>query len=220
MAATAARIARIRPNNTAVFVCDMQERFRSAIWNFDHVTSAGVKLLKAAKVLELPVYTTEQNPKALGATVAPLANLISELPPELGGDPSPQFHPKTRFSMVLADGSTEKWLKAAKADGGIKDVIIFGIESHVCVLQTTLDLLEKGYGVHVLADGVSSCNQAEISIAIARMRDAGATIMTSESVLFQLLVDAVHPKFKAISALIKEEKETTKNVVSALLAKY
>jgi Isochorismatase family len=138
---------------------------------------------------------------ALGPTVEPLASLIKELPSELGGGADAQIHPKTRFSMVLPD-ITEKWLQSAKPDGGIKDVIIFGIESHVCVLQTTLDLLEKGYGVYVLADGVSSCNSAEIGTALGRLREAGAVIVSSESILFQLLVDASHPKFKAISGLI------------------
>lgn len=129
---------------------------RNAIWNFDHVVSTGVKLLKAAKILDLAVYTTEQNPKgkpfrrysfekmnespriltpqmaspgfclALGPTVAPLASLIAEHPAELGGGSSAQVHSKTRFSMVLPD-STEKWLKSVKPDGGVKDVIIFGI---------------------------------------------------------------------------------------------
>lgn len=138
---------------------------------------------------------------ALGATVEPLASLIKELPAELGGGADAQIHPKTRFSMVLPD-ITEKWLQSAKPNGGIKDVILFGIESHVCVLQTTLDLLEKGYGVYVLADGVSSCNSAEIGTALGRLREAGAVIVSSESILFQLLVDASHPKFKAISGLI------------------
>jgi hypothetical protein len=123
---------------------------------------------------------------------------------------------------------TDRWLKSA---GDIKHVVIFGIESHVCVLQTTLDLLDRGIQVHVIKDGVSSCNLGEIDVALEvsttarftllvdgaelkpilvlfccvamqRMRDSGAKITTSESLLFQMLVDASHPKFKAISGLI------------------
>ena len=95
---------------------------------------------------------------ALGATVSPLNELLKELP-ELSASAN---HPKSKFSMDLP-GITDKWLKSA---GDIQHVVIFGIESHVCVLQTTLDLLEKGIQVHVIKDGVSSCNVGEIDVAL------------------------------------------------------
>ncbi|SPO47992.1 related to Isochorismatase domain-containing protein 2, mitochondrial [Moesziomyces antarcticus] len=213
MAGAAFRTARIELPKTAFFLCDMQERFRTAIANFDLITNTSARMLRAASILDVPVFTTEQNPKALGATVAPLNDLVKQLP-ELS---SKAVHPKTKFSMDLP-GITDAWLKSA---GDIKHVVIFGIESHVCVLQTTLDLLERGIQVHVIKDGVSSCNVGEIDVALERMRDSGAKITTSESVLFQMLVDASHPKFKAISSLIKEEKQQIKDAVNALgLAKY
>ncbi|SAM85288.1 related to Isochorismatase domain-containing protein 2, mitochondrial [Ustilago bromivora] len=213
MAASAFRTARIELPKTAFFLCDMQERFKTAIANFDLITTTCARMLKAAKILHVPVFTTEQNPKALGATVSPLSDLLKELP-ELS---STAVHPKTKFSMDLPD-ITDRWLKSA---GDIKHVVIFGIESHVCVLQTTLDLLDRGIQVHVIKDGVSSCNVGEIDVALERMRDSGAKITTSESVLFQMLVDASHPKFKAISGLIKEEKQQIKDAVNTLgLAKY
>lgn len=143
---------------TALFVCDMQERFRTAIANFDQITATSARLLKAASILQLPVFTTEQNPKALGATVAPLAELIGQLPALSSG----AVHAKTKFSMFLP-GITDKWLRDA---GDIQHVVIVGIESHVCVLQTTLDLLERGIQVHVIKDGVSSCNVGEIQVAL------------------------------------------------------
>lgn len=165
-------------------------------------------MLKAASILSLPVYATEQAPKALGNTVSPLSELLGALPA-----PSTKTAlPKTRFSMVLPE-ETDKWMKEA---GNPSNVIIVGIESHVCVLQTTLDLLERGIAVHVLADGVSSCNAGERRVALERMRQAGAIVTTSESVLFQLIEDASHPNFKAISGLIKEEKEPTKTAVRDL----
>ncbi|KAJ1023643.1 hypothetical protein NDA18_004630 [Ustilago nuda] len=213
MAASAFRTARIELPKTAFFLCDMQERFKAAIANFDLITSTCARMLKAAKILHVPLFTTEQNPKALGATVSPLSDLLKELP-ELS---STAVHPKSKFSMDLPD-ITDRWLKSA---GDIKHVVIFGIESHVCVLQTTLDLLDRGIQVHVIKDGVSSCNVGEIDVALERMRDSGAKITTSESVLFQMLVDASHPKFKAISGLIKDEKQQIKDAVNALaLAKY
>ncbi|GAC94719.1 isochorismatase [Pseudozyma hubeiensis SY62] len=213
MAAAAFRTARIELPKTAFFLCDMQERFKTAIANFDLITTTSARMLKAAKILDVPVFTTEQNPKALGATVAPLSELLKDLP-EISAS---AVHPKTKFSMDLPN-ITDKWLQSA---GDIKHVVIFGIESHVCVLQTTLDLLDRGIQVHVIKDGVSSCNVGEIDVALERMRSSGAQITTSESVLFQMLVDASHPKFKAISGLIKEEKQNIKEAVNTLgLAKY
>ncbi|PWN54481.1 Isochorismatase hydrolase [Violaceomyces palustris] len=233
-----ARRARIDLKKTAFFVCDIQERFKTAISNFDHVVATSAKMLRASSILEVPVFTTEQNPKALGRTVSPLNELIAELPTLS----SKAVFPKTRFSMFIP-GITDEWLEKA---GPIEHVVIFGIgelvnscefcigadnchvisptmiqESHVCVLQTTLDLLEKGFQVHVLRDGVSSCNDGEIGTALEHMKAAGAQITSSESILFQMLVDSAHPKFKAISSLIKEEKESTKAAVNTLgLAKY
>ncbi|CAO1622488.1 unnamed protein product [Sympodiomycopsis kandeliae] len=208
--ASASRVVRLHPKNTALFVCDLQERFASAIHSWEHVIKTSHKVLKAAQILQVPVYATEQAPKALGATVTPLSSIISTLPPPSTTQPLA----KTRFSMYLPD-HTSQWLQEAK----IKSVIIVGIESHVCVLQTTLDLLEKGYDVHILADAVSSCNAGERKIALERMRQAGAQITSSESILFQLLEDASHPNFKAVSALIKEEKQTTKEATEELLGK-
>lgn len=92
-------------------------------------------------------------------------------------------------------------------------IIIVGIESHICVTQTTLDLLQLGHKVYVLADGVSSCNEGERGIALARLRSEGATVTTSESVLFELVGDAGDKNFKAIAGLVKETKETTKQAV-------
>nr|CDI55702.1 conserved hypothetical protein [Melanopsichium pennsylvanicum 4] len=158
MAGATFRTAHIELNKTAFFLCDMQEKFKTVIANFDLITNTSARMLKAANILQVPVFTTEQNPKALGATVEPLAGLLKQLP-EISSSAN---HPKTKFSMDL-NGITDKWLKKA---GDVKHVVIFGIESHVCVLQTTLDLLDRGIQVHVIKDGVSSCNVGEIDVAL------------------------------------------------------
>jgi isochorismate hydrolase len=85
-----------------------------------------------------------------------------------------------------------------------KTIVLFGIEAHVCVQQTALDLLEKGYDVHILVDGVSSSRALERGVALRRMAQAGAYLTTAESLIFMLVGSAGHPQFRAISGLIKE----------------
>ncbi|PWN41199.1 Isochorismatase hydrolase [Ceraceosorus guamensis] len=201
----ATRIARLDPPRTALFICDMQERFTRAIHRFDAVESTAAKLIKAANTLDIPIWTTEQAPKSLGSTVPGLAAL-----------PKPSTSktvPKTRFSMVLP--SLNEWYSTLK-NGAPTGVVLVGIESHVCITQTALDLLEQGIQVWIPADGVSSCNAAEVPLALARLKEAGAIVTTSESILFELIKDAVHPKFKDIQALIKEEKANTTENLEAL----
>merc|ERR1712093_320794 len=207
MASPVRRVAKVVPGKTAFFLCDIQERFCLVIHAYPSVIQTAEKMLKAAKLLDVPVIATEQNPKSLGQTVPlPLLDLPSHLRPD--------WVPlaKTKFSMMVpqVEQQLDEW--------GTKSVVLFGIESHVCVLQTTLDLLERGIDVHVLADGVSSCNQDEVGIALKRMRDAGALVTTSESILFQLIDDAAHPAFRSLAGLVKESKDTTKSALEHLIA--
>ncbi|KAI1305569.1 Isochorismatase domain-containing protein 1 [Mortierella claussenii] len=183
-------VGRVHQKSTAFFLCDIQEKFRSHIFQYPSVVATAQKMIAAHKVLDIPLIVTEQNPKALGATATELD--VSQAKINI---------PKTKFSMFVPE--VEKELK------DIKSVVLFGIESHVCVLQTALDLLENNYDVHVLADGVSSMNSYEIEHALNRVKSAGGYITTSESILFQLLGDSKNEKFKLISNLVKEHKEAT-----------
>lgn len=94
------------------------------------------------------------------------------------------------------------------------DAIVVGIETHICVTQTTLDLLERGHRVYVIVDGVSSVNPEERGVALARLRDAGAIVTTSESILFEMLGDAKRAEFKSVSGLVKESKDDTKSALA------
>ncbi|CAG8364331.1 unnamed protein product [Penicillium salamii] len=158
------------------------------------------KMLRAANTLNIPVYITTQSRAKLGPTV-------SELSPQITGPNIRADIDKTLFSMVTPE--IEKLLPPSL------DVIIVGIETHICVTQTTLDLLERGHRVYVLVDGVSSMNAEERGIALARLRDAGAIVTSSESILFEIIGDASHEGFKAVSGIVKETKESTKGALGA-----
>jgi len=189
----------------AFFVCDIQERFRPAIHEFTCLVATSRRLLEIARLFKAPVFVTEQNPKALGTTVAELD--LAGL-----GDLHVGTFAKTKFSMFLPE--VQEKLHAH----GIQTVVLFGLESHVCVLQTTLELLQAGYVVHIVADAVSSCNKEEIPVALTRLRQAGAVVTTSESLAFQLMGDASSENFKTFSALVKAEKTAIATSLKGLLS--
>lgn len=99
------------------------------------------------------------------------------------------------------------------------EVVIVGIESHVCITQTALDLIAAGHKVYVIADGVSSCNQQEVPIALARLRAEGVIVTTSESFIFECMGDAAIPEFREVSKLIKETSSDTKTALGGMLSK-
>jgi len=155
-------------------------------------------MLRAANTFQIPIYITTQYRAKLG-------NTVSELQSHLTGSKIEADVDKTKFSMMTPEID-------AKLPNGV-DVIIVGIETHICVTQTTLDLLERGHRVYILVDGVSSVNPEERGVALARLRDAGAIVTTSESLLFEILGDASHEQFKAVHRLIMETKDDTKGAL-------
>jgi len=191
------RATKIVPNATVFFVCDLQERMWDLIPNFRGVLNTGVKMIRMAEALQVPVVVTEHTPKVFKATEPEVLKHFSALSPNLRHGP---FN-KTRFAMTTPE------VMQVLNEKQIRSVVLFGVESHICVLQTALDLLEEKIDVHVLADGISSVNQEEVDVAIARMRQAGAQITTSESLLFQLLADASDSRFRVFNAIAKETKE-------------
>ncbi|KAJ8523441.1 hypothetical protein ONZ45_g80 [Pleurotus djamor] len=196
----------LTPSSTLFFLCDIQTRFQNAIYGFHEVAATAEKMLRFAAILGCEVVATTQNSRALGP-ITPEIDLTS-LGPRLLGN-----YDKTIFSMVTPE--VKGILDQRPA---VNSIILFGIESHVCVLQTALDLLALKYHVYIVADGVSSCNKTEVPIALDRLRSAGAIVATSESLAFQLMGDSAKPEFKAFSAFIKEWKDNTKRAGEVLLS--
>ncbi|KAI3337456.1 Isochorismatase hydrolase [Xylariaceae sp. AK1471] len=202
--------------NQAIFVCDLQDKFRNAMWQFDKILLTSQKVLRAAQILKIPIFVTTQNAQKLGGIVPELQPLISD---------AAVHADKTLFSMMVPEISDHSLLlnNSPQTPHNLQSlkrgVVIIGIESHICVTQTALDLLSQGHRVYVLADGVSSCNEQEIPIALARLRAEGVIVTTSESWLYETMGDAGITEFKDIAKLVKETSADTKTVLAGLLSK-
>eukprot|EP00069_Balaena_mysticetus_P011076 bmy_21041T0 len=180
-------LGNLTPSSTVFFCCDMQERFRPAIKYFGDIISVGQRLLQGARILGIPVIVTEQYPKGLGSTVQEIDLTGVKL-----------VLPKTKFSMVLPE------VEAALAEiPGVRSVVLFGVETHVCIQQTALELVGRGIEVHIVADATSSRSMMDRMFALERLARTGIIVTTSEAVLLQLVADKDHPKFKEIQNLIK-----------------
>ena len=174
---------------TALAVIDMQESFRGPIQDFAELAARVARVAHAAQLLGVPLVVTEQYPKGLGRT----ANEIRAVLPE-GLEPIE----KTAFSSC---GASEFVSRLERA--GARQVLLCGIEAHVCVNQTAHDLLARGYQVHVLADCVSSRTPQNKQVGLDKMMRSGALPSSTEMALFELMRDARHEQFKAIQKLIK-----------------
>lgn len=183
-------LGRLAPSTSALFLCDMQVKFRPMISHFDAVVGNSARVLAAAAHMDLPVMATEQYPKGLGATV-----------PELGLE---RFgvvaHPKTCFTMVLPQLMEE--LKEKQPD--TKSVILCGIETQACIYHTTLDLIDRGFEVHIPVDCASSRSMTDRRFALERLRQVGAFLTTSECIILGLAPDSSLPKFKGLQKLVME----------------
>lgn len=174
-------------NNTECIVVDLQERIVPVLHASEVMLQSCGILLKGLNKLNVPLMATEQYPRGVGKTIPQIAELLGNAP----------VFEKTRFSAYTNE--IEKKL----ANRQVKNVILIGAETHICMLQTVFDLLNAGIGVHVPFECTSSRKLQNKENALRQMRDAGAVIDNVESVLFQLLQDAKHEAFKEISALIR-----------------
>ena len=174
------------------------------------MVSTTQKMLKAAQILDIPVFASTQLRDKLGATAEELGLDTAE------GVQTKANADKSAFSMWIPE--IQKALKDLSGTNTTekREIVIVGIESHICVTQTTLDLLREGHKVYVLADGVSSCNPQEIPIALNRLRAEGAVVTTSESFLYECMGDAGIEGFREIAKLVRDEKTRTGEAVEAL----
>ena len=175
-------------HTSRLLIVDMQTRLLRVMANSGGVEDACRRLIDGANLLGIPVDATEQYPKGLGTTVESLATLM---------EPARE---KLRFSAVPA----LEWMDDI-THGGRHQIVVAGIEAHVCILQTALDLVARGFDVHVPADAISARGLLEYEMALRRMSAEGCTITTWEAVLFEWCETAEAPEFKAISRIVTEE---------------
>jgi nicotinamidase-related amidase len=178
--------AKLDPSRAALVVIDIQEAFRKAVPVFDDVARAAGVLVEGAKVVGTPIAITEQYPKGLGHTVPEVAEHLPK-----GADPIE----KVVFSAVEADGFDL---------GGADQVLVCGIETHVCVNQTVIDLLAGGVDVHVAEDAVGSRSKQNWRLGLEKVERAGATLTSVETALFELVRRAGTDEFKQVQKLILE----------------
>lgn len=174
------------PDRCGLLVVDVQQKLMPAIPTAEQLVGRVVRLVEAAGLLGVPAAATVQYPKGLGPLVEPLQKTFKR-PEE-----------KLDFSAAVCRDALDRW-----AQSGRDQIVVAGVETHVCVLQTVLDLIAEGQRPFVVVDAVGSRVAHDHDVAIERMRDSGATVITSEAVLFEWLGTADRPEFKSIARMIK-----------------
>jgi nicotinamidase-related amidase len=173
--------------DTGLLVIDVQEKLVPLIPDANRLIRNIAFLLDGAKLLDIPAQCTEQYPRGLGPTVADLARRLPERPD------------KTAFSSCAIPVVVDNFHRAARPR-----VVLTGIETHVCVLHTALDLLALDFRVYLAVDAVGARSPRDHDVALRRLEQAGAILTTSEMCLFEWLGGSKHPQFKAASQLIQE----------------
>ena len=176
-------------NQTVLVVVDMQEAFRSPIPDFSEIVVSTSIAVRGFAILDVPVIVTEQYPKGLGRTAE---EILLSLPDDT------EIIEKSTFSSCGGNSFLEK-LQALNA----KQIVLAGIEAHICVNQTAHDLLSENYQVHLLQDCVSSRTTHDKHTGIEKMYRSGVIPSNVEMALFELMRDSKHEKFKEIQALVK-----------------
>jgi nicotinamidase-related amidase len=178
----------LRIENTVLIVVDVQGKLASLMYDKETLFENIKKCIKGAKVLEIPILWVEQNPNGLGKTIPEIANLLGDREPIV----------KMSFSSYK-----NKDFKEALKDLNRNQILIVGIETHVCVYQTAVDLVNADFEVNIVADAVSSRKQEDKQIGIQKMKDEGVKLTSTEMALFELQEVAEGSRFKQIIKIVK-----------------
>jgi nicotinamidase-related amidase len=179
-------------DKSQLLIIDVQEKLLPAMSNPDRVVERCVRLVRAARALEIPITISEQYPSGIGSTVAPLREALGN---------SGAVIEKVEFSCLKNDTLREHLHEFRRK--GLPQVVMGGIEAHVCVTQTAIDLEDQGFEAFVAADATSSRAKSSRRLALTRMVKSGVDIVDSEMVVFEWLGRAGTPEFKELLALVK-----------------
>jgi len=172
-----------------LLVIDMQEKLMPLIPEHQRVATSACKMIRAAQVLDLPINTTEQYPRGLGTTIPQVRDTLG------------------KSVLVLEKPTFSAWatpsVRSAILEFDRPQIVVVGVETHVCVQQSSLDLASRDYDVFVCADAVGSRGRIDYDVSLHRMRQNGIVVTTVESVIFELCQSSAAPKFKALLEIIK-----------------
>lgn len=175
----------LKSSDALIIMIDMQEKLVKAT-NAENEVKQAEKIIKAAEILDIPVLVSEQYPKGLGQTVGVLKN------------DKQKYVEKTSFSLLKEETAVDMIKLFHK-----KQIVLFGIETHICVYQTAMDLIKRGYEVYLIKDACKSRKEYEYNTGIDLMRQNGVKISCVEIALFEFLESSKHPNFKEVQQLIK-----------------
>ena len=178
----------LNKDTTVLVIIDVQERLANVMSQKENLIANLKKLIKGMKVFQIPIIVTEQFPKGLGPTVSEISELLTDIKPL----------PKLSFDCC-DDEAFMRELKSLKR----KQILVSGIESHICVYQTVSSLVNLGYEVHVITDTISSRTVENRNISFNLMNSIGATLTSTETVLFEILRKAEGEQFRIISSIVK-----------------
>lgn len=183
---------RMNRANAQLLIIDIQEKLVPAVLDHEQLIATASRLIAIARRLEVPITVSEQYPRGLGPTVQPVKEALGN---------AAVFIDKMHFSCVREDGLRARF--EALREGGRDQIVVAGMEAHVCVAQTVLDLLEADFQVFIVADAVSSRRARDAETALRRLEAQGAVPVTSEMVMFEWLDKAGTPEFRELQRLIK-----------------
>jgi isochorismate hydrolase len=179
----------LRPDTALLLVVDVQEKFAPVVSNFSEVVHNAAIVVRGCRELNVPIIVTEQYPKGLGKTVPEVVNALGDA-----------YKPMVKSAFSIFD---EADVHRAVDQSGRKDLILLGVEAHVCVIKSVLDGRRHGFFIHLVADAIGSRSPRNVEIALRRAAQAGAYVTSAEMALFQMLESSASVGFKEISKIVK-----------------